>query len=109
MCFPVLDNLDQLVDNVLGGGLVGVAHAQIDNIGSLLAQTQFYIIENPKQIGRQALQPLGVNGGHEAHSIVIRAFVRGRHLRCRIRAFLFSFRHLTVLNFSPDTLITFIC
>ena len=94
MCFVVLDDLNQLVDDVLGGGLVGVAHTQVDDIGSLLAQTKFDVIELPKQIGRQALQPLRVNAGHEAHSTVFRC--RAVVLSC-CRAFLFSFRHLAPL------------
>ena len=52
MGFPVLDHLSQLVDDVLGGGLVGIAHAQIDNIGPFLAQTKFDVIQPSEQIGR---------------------------------------------------------
>ena len=52
MCFAVLDHLSQFVDDVLGSRLVGVAHAQIDDIDSFLAQTKFYVIEPSEQIGR---------------------------------------------------------
>ena len=52
MGFAVLDHLSQFVDDVLGSRLVGVAHAQIDDIGSLLAQTKFDVIEPSEQIGR---------------------------------------------------------
>ncbi len=51
MGFAVLDHLNQLVDDVLRSGLIGVAHAQIDDIGSFLAQTKFDLIELSQQIG----------------------------------------------------------
>ena len=52
MGFPVLDHLSQLVDDVLRSGLVGIAHAQIDDIGPFLAQTKFDVIQPSEQIGR---------------------------------------------------------
>ena len=47
--------LDQLVDDVLGRGHVGIAHAQIDDVGAAGPGRRLQAVDLGKDVGRQAL------------------------------------------------------
>ena len=49
------DRLDQLVDDVLRRRHVGVAHAEIDDVGAARARRRLQAVHFRKYIGRQAL------------------------------------------------------
>src|SRR5208282_3524329 len=54
------DRLDQLVDHMLGRGQVGVAHAEIDDIGAAGAGLGLELVDLLEDIRRQAPHPVKV-------------------------------------------------
>jgi hypothetical protein len=60
-----LGGFDQLGDDMLRGWLIGVAHAEINNVLATGASFGFQVIDNVEDVGRQAFDALkiGVQGG----------------------------------------------
>ncbi len=54
------DRLNQLVDDVLGRWQVGIAHAQIDDVGSAGARLAFQAVDLGEYVRRQALDAVEV-------------------------------------------------
>ena len=52
------DGLDQLVDDVLGRGHVGIAHAEIDDVGAARAGGRLQAVHLGEHIGRQTLDAM---------------------------------------------------
>jgi hypothetical protein len=55
---PAPGGFNQLVDDVLRGGLVGIAHAEIYNVLASDTGLLLELADNVKYIGRQALYSL---------------------------------------------------
>ena len=55
MCLWVVRDLVELVDDVLRRGLIGVSHAEVDDVGALPAQLHLSGIDLAEHVGRQAL------------------------------------------------------
>ena len=51
----LLRGLDHLVDDVLGGGAVGIAHAEVDDVFAAAARGDFHFAGDVEDIGRKAL------------------------------------------------------
>ena len=49
------DGLDQLVDDVLGRRHVGIAHAEIDDVGAARARRRLQAVDFREDVGRQPL------------------------------------------------------
>ena len=52
--------LDQLVDDVLGGGLVGIPHPQIDDVLAPSSRLRLEVVDDGEDVRRQALDPVEV-------------------------------------------------
>ena len=57
------DRLDQLVDDVLGGRQVGIAHAEVDDIGTGVAGRGLQAIDLLEDVGRQTTDAMKI--GHD--------------------------------------------
>jgi len=53
----LLHGLHELVHHVLGRGQVGVAHAQVHDVGALVAQLHLELVDRGENIGRQTVYP----------------------------------------------------
>ena len=53
MGFGVMDRFDQLFDDMVGCGQVGIAHAEIDDIRPSSARTRLHLVHLGENIGRQ--------------------------------------------------------
>ena len=62
------DRLDQLVDDVLGGRQVGIAHAEVDDVGAGGAGLSLERVDLLKDVRRQA--PHAVELGHRENPLV---------------------------------------
>jgi hypothetical protein len=65
MGVAALGGLDQLIDDVFGRRLVGVAHAEVDDVLATGAGLGLQVIDNVEDVGRQTFDALevGVQGG----------------------------------------------
>jgi hypothetical protein len=60
----VARGFDQLVDDVLGRGHVGIAHPEVDDVGALGAQARLDLVHLFEDVGREATDTVEI-GGHE--------------------------------------------
>jgi hypothetical protein len=62
-----LGGLHQLIDDVARGGLVGIAHAKVDDVLPACSRGRLQLIDDIKDIGRQALNAaeFGTGSDHE--------------------------------------------
>ncbi len=51
----LLRGLDHLVDDVLGRGAVGIAHAEVDDVFAAAARGDFHLAGDVEDVGREAL------------------------------------------------------
>jgi hypothetical protein len=60
-----LGGLDQLIDDMFRRRLVGVAHAEINNVLATGARLGLQVVDNVEDVGRQTFDALevGVQGG----------------------------------------------
>ena len=54
MVLGFIGRLDQFIDHVSGGGLVGITHAKINNILAGPAGLHLHLVEGGEQVGRQS-------------------------------------------------------
>ena len=54
MCFGVVGDLVELVDDVLRCGLIGIAHPQIDDVDALPPELHLPRVDLAEDVGRQA-------------------------------------------------------
>ena len=60
--------LDHLVDDMRGCGLVGIAHAEVDNIFTALARLRLQLVDDVEDVGRKPLDAGGI--GLSVHRFV---------------------------------------
>ncbi len=54
------DCFDELVDHMLGGGQIGIAHAEIDDVGAAGASLRLELVDLLEDIRRQAPHPVKI-------------------------------------------------
>jgi hypothetical protein len=55
MGIGALCGLDHLVDNMLGRRLVGIAHAEVDNVFATLARLRLQLVDDVEDVGGKPL------------------------------------------------------
>ena len=70
MGFRVFHHLEQLIDDMLRCRLVGIPHAEVDDVVPLLPRRRLQAVDFSKNIGRQALDAMKFFG----HAAFIRGF-----------------------------------
>ena len=63
MVAGIAGGLDQLVHDVLGGGLVRIAHAEVDDVLPLAPRLRLEVIDDGEDVGGQPLDPVEVVHG----------------------------------------------
>ena len=54
-------HLDQFIDDMFRGGLIGIAHAEVDDVLAARAGLSFQVVDDVEDIGRQAFDALKVS------------------------------------------------
>jgi len=61
----VLDRFDQLIDDSVGCGLIGIAHAEIDHIAAGRPRVRLHLIDLAEHIWRQSANAMKLRLAHK--------------------------------------------
>ena len=60
MILPLFRRLDHIIDDMIRCRLVGISHAEIDDVLAVVPGLEFEALDLRKHIGRKSLEPIKI-------------------------------------------------